>query len=57
MTDAASGTDDEAPGTDEADDPDLIVDEPRDVTISGVGRSWATRWAALEQALAGVASC
>lgn len=38
-------------------DCDVIVDEPRDITITGVGRSWATRWAALEQALGGVASC
>ncbi|MEO5900760.1 MAG: tRNA (adenosine(37)-N6)-threonylcarbamoyltransferase complex ATPase subunit type 1 TsaE [Ilumatobacteraceae bacterium] len=38
-------------------DPDVILDEPRDITITGVGRSWATRWAALEQALGGVASC
>jgi len=38
-------------------DPDVIADEPRDIRITGVGRSWATRWAALEQALGGVVSC
>jgi tRNA threonylcarbamoyladenosine biosynthesis protein TsaE len=52
-SDGASGADE----TDAPDDPDVLVDEPRDITISGVGRSWATRWAALEQALAAVTSC
>jgi tRNA threonylcarbamoyladenosine biosynthesis protein TsaE len=37
-------------------DPDVICDEERDITITGVGRSWATRWAALETALRKVAT-
>jgi tRNA A37 threonylcarbamoyladenosine biosynthesis protein TsaE len=32
------------------------ADEQRDITIAGVGRSWATRWASLEAALREVAA-
>ncbi len=38
------------------DGPDRFVDEPREITIAGVGRSWATRWASLEAALQEVAA-
>jgi tRNA threonylcarbamoyladenosine biosynthesis protein TsaE len=41
---------------DAATDPDAFVDEPRDITITGVGRSWAARWAALDAALRKVAT-
>jgi tRNA threonylcarbamoyladenosine biosynthesis protein TsaE len=37
-------------------DPDEMLDEPRDITIAGVGRGWATRWASLEAALREVAA-
>ncbi|MCU1504360.1 MAG: putative ATP-binding protein [Ilumatobacteraceae bacterium] len=40
-----------------ASDPDEIVDEPRALTITGVGRGWATRWSALEAALGEWAAC
>ena len=45
---------DEATAADDEPHPDAIVDEQRDITITGVGRGWATRWAALEAALRAV---
>jgi hypothetical protein len=41
---------------DGADGAERSANEQRDITIAGVGRSWATRWSSLEAALREVAA-